>query len=154
MEKFEEELEEMNTENETLKLERDALKSDNKLLERNLDSMCEKRDKLVSEITAIKKEFEISLKNYKNSLALLSNSQEIRKKLQLQVEELLEENRRLGNRAAVGFEGLTPRFENFKQTFKKLKIKQPEKDRGSSRPSSIQYIEKLISCYQELKGSS
>ena len=82
---------------------------------------------------------------------LLKSSQDIRKKLQKQLEELLEENRRLGNRAAVGFEGLTPRYKNFKATFKKLKLKPPEKERGSTRLSSIQYIEKLVNGYTELK---
>lgn len=81
----------------------------------------------------------------------MKNSQEIRKKLQKQLEELLEENRRLGTRAAVGFEGLTPRHEGLKKELKRLKIKPPEKERGCTKISSVQYIEKLITAYSELK---
>jgi len=54
-------------------------------------------------------------------------------------------------RAAAGFDGLTPRHEGFKETFKKLKIKLPEKDRECSKRTSRQYIQKLITAYSELK---
>ena len=40
---------------------------------------------------------------------------------------------------------------NFLKTFKMLKIKPPEKERGSTRISSIQYIERLISAITKPK---
>lgn len=54
-------------------------------------------------------------------------------------------------RAAAGFDGLTPRYEQFKEKFKKLKIKLPEKERSCSKRSSLAFIDKLFAAYSELK---
>lgn len=148
---FEEDYDDLKIEHNKLQLEHLALKENYRLLETEFDKMRITKERLEADISEIKDEFELSLQNYQNSLVLLKNSQDIRKKLQKQLEELLEENRRLGNRAAVGFENLTPRFDDFKKTFKRLKIKPPEKERGNTRISSNQYIEKLISTFTKTK---
>ena len=65
------------------------------------------------------------------------------------LEILLDENRRLGVRAAVSFEELTPRYTRFSETFSELGIAQPKPDyNATSTISSIRYIEGLIKAYK------
>ena len=130
------------------------VKEEYKRLETSYDNLNIEKEKLEAQITEIKEDFHKNLRNYQNTLVLLKNSQEIRKKIQKQYEFLQEENRRLDVRAAAGFDGLTPRYNNFKKDFKRLKIKLPEKDRETTQRSSVQYIEKLISAYADLKENS
>ena len=154
VDQFEEDLEELKAEHTQTELELRVVKEEYKRLEREYDKLVIVKEQLLSKITEITENYDTNLRNYQNSLVLLKTSQEIRKKLQKQYELLLEENRRLEVRAAAGFEGLTPRYESFKLVFKKLKIKPPEKQRGCTKRSSNQYIEKLISAYTYLKEST
>ena len=115
VEQLEEDYKDLKLDHDKVNLELRSLKENYRILEAEYDKMRIAKEKLEVDISEIKDEFELSLRNYQNSLVLLKSSQDIRKKLQKQLEELFEENRRLGNRAAVGFEGLTPRFEDFKK---------------------------------------
>ncbi len=68
------------------------------------------------------------------------------------IEKMSDENRRLGIRAAVSFDELTPRFPKFVETFTKLGIPQPKADyKSGSVISSIAYIEALISHFNKNK---
>ena len=68
------------------------------------------------------------------------------------VQLLTDENQRLGLRAAVGFDELTPRYGKFPDTFKELGITAPKADyKVSTCVSSIAYIQGLINAYRGLK---
>ncbi len=68
-------------------------------------------------------------------------------------EQLADENRRLGLRAAVSFEELTPRYKGFSEAFRDLGIAQPKPDyRSLSATSSVAYIETLVSVVKQAKS--
>lgn len=84
----------------------------------------------------------LEMEKFKGKIAILEKKNEM----------LQEEKLKLGVRAAIGFEELTPRFKDFEKSFTELGITKPKPDYPSlDSISSISYIKALI---EALKAKS
>ncbi len=88
----------------------------------------------------------------KEAVAMVKRLQERTAGLETRIEELTEENRRLGVRAAVGFEELTPRYGGLEKAFEELGLDLPQPEKvGEARVSSCGYIRGLIKAAGDIK---
>ncbi len=96
-------------------------------------------------LLAIKKDAEDIVRGSDENVQKLQRCKQKIDELEKAGLRLQDENQRLGVRAAVGFEELTPRFKGFEETFKELGIERPKPEyRGIDRTSSNGYIKALI----------
>lgn len=93
--------------------EKKAVEDERNNLQRQVTSLENKNRKLDIEVEQLRWDYKTSLTNYKNSLVLLGASIEKRTNLEGMVKEEWEEILRLSNRAAAGFDDLTPRYRKF-----------------------------------------
>ena len=108
-------------------------------------------DNLELKVSMYKQQFDNKLSDYQRTLMMLRQQKEKVEHLNSRIYELEYELGKVGVRAAVAFNELTPRYDRFEEEFKQLKIKKPFEKITWEKTSTKDFIEHLLTTVKELQ---